>query len=55
MGRKKLNRTEDEIKEQWRNRSRRYYEKHKDIERVRKLERYHRSKVEKENEIERKR
>ena len=29
MGRKQLNRTSEEIRKQWRNRSKRYYEKHK--------------------------
>jgi hypothetical protein len=50
MGRKQLNRTKDEIREQNRIRAKRFYDKHKDSERVRKLEDYYRSKVEKENE-----
>ena len=49
MGRKKLNRTPDEIREQWRKRSQRYYERNKDQLNAKRLERYYRSKATKED------
>lgn len=44
MGRKKLNRTDDEIREQWRARRMRYYNRHKRLERKRALDRYYKNK-----------
>lgn len=50
MGRKKLNRTPDELQEQKRARDKRYYEKHKDKLNAKRLEKYYRSKIEKKDE-----
>ena len=44
MGRKKLNRTKEEIKEQWRKRRMKYYEKNKDVVKKRELKRYYENK-----------
>lgn len=41
MGRKKLNRTKEELDELNRNRLKRYYERHRDIVKQRNLERYY--------------
>lgn len=49
MGRKKLNRTPEQLQEQKRARDKRYYERHKDKLNAKRLEKYYRSKVEKEN------
>ena len=44
MGRKKLNRTKEEINEQTKLRMRKYYERHKDRLKKEKLERYYKNK-----------
>ena len=44
MGRKKLNKTADEIREQWRNRRMKYYERHKERIKKRELARYYENK-----------
>lgn len=44
MGRKKLNRTKEEINEQARIRMKKYYERHKERIKKQKLERYYQSK-----------
>lgn len=53
MGRKKLNRPESELIEERRARQMRYYNRNKDKCRKSALERYYRSKTERENEKER--
>jgi hypothetical protein len=52
MGRKKLNRTPEQLQEQKRARDKRYYERHKDKLNAKRLEKYYRSKGEKKNETE---
>jgi hypothetical protein len=44
MGRKKLNRTAEELREQWRKRRSRFYERNKERLNAERLERYYKSK-----------
>lgn len=44
MGRKKLNRNKDEIRNQWKIRSNRYYQKHKEKIKKRNLKKYYENK-----------
>ncbi len=49
MGRKKLNRTEEELREQNRKRGLRFYNRNKERLNAERLERYYRCKTKKEN------